>query len=102
MSLKPGSRWKSAVCDAEVVVVRASAQATALECGGHPMAAHGGEKPAGLILDPSRAEGIQVGKRYVDEDTGTEVLCSKAGAGSLSMEGRALQLRAAKQLPASD
>jgi hypothetical protein len=102
MSLKPGSRWKSAVCDAEVVVVRASPEAAALECGGHPMAAHGGETPAGLAIAPDRAEGIQVGKRYFDEETGTEVLCSKAGTGSLSMAGRPLQLRAAKQLPASD
>lgn len=102
MALKPGSRWKSAVSDAEVVVVRASAQATALECGGHPMVAHGGERPAGLSPAADRAEGIQVGKRYFDEETGAEVLCSKAGAGSLSMDGRPLQLRAAKQLPASD
>ncbi|HEX4181332.1 MAG TPA: hypothetical protein VHY32_11125 [Caulobacteraceae bacterium] len=102
MTLKPGSRWKSVVCNAEVVVVRASAQAQALECGGHPMAAHGDERPGGLALAADRAEGIQVGKRYFDEETGTEVLCSKAGAGSLSMAGRPLQPRAAKQLPASD
>jgi hypothetical protein len=102
MSLKPGSRWKSAVCDAEVVVVRASGEAEALECGGHAMVAHGGEKPGGLSLAADRAEGVQVGKRYVDEASGTEVLCSKAGAGSLSMAGRALQVKAAKQLPASD
>jgi hypothetical protein len=102
MSLKPGSRWKSAVSDAEVVVVKAPPEASALECGGHPMVAHGGEKPAGLTIAADQAEGVQVGKRYFDEETGTEVLCSKAGAGSLFMAGRALQLRAAKQLPASD
>ena len=102
MALKPGSRWKSAVCTGEVVVVRASAQATALECGGHPMVAHGDERPEGLSPAVDRAEGIQVGKRYFDDETGTEALCSKAGAGSLSMDGRPLQLRAAKQLPASD
>lgn len=102
MSLKPGSRWKSAVSDAEVVVVKAPPEASALECGGHPMVAHGGEKPAGLTIAADQAEGVQVGKRYFDEETGTEVLCSKAGAGSLFMAGRPLQLRAAKQLPASD
>ena len=102
MSLKPGSRWKSVVCDAEVVVVRASSEAAALECGGHAMLMHGVERPAGLSPSPDRADGIQVGKRYFDEETGVEVLCSKAGAGSLSMAGRPLQLRAAKQLPASD
>ena len=102
MSLKPGSRWRSAVSDAEVVVVRATAEATALECGGHPMVAHGAERPVGLAVVGEGAEGVQVGKRYFDEATGTEVLCSKAGAGALSMDGRPLQLRAAKPLPASD
>jgi hypothetical protein len=102
MELKPGSRWKSAVCDAEVVVVRATKDPVVLECGGHPMGAMGAGRPEGLQMAADRADGIQVGKRYFDEETGTEVLCSKAGAGSLSMNGRPLQLRAAKQLPASD
>jgi hypothetical protein len=102
MSLKPGSRWKSVVCDAEVVVVRAAPDPATLECGGHPMAAFGTPPAEGLSLAADRAEGIQVGKRYFDEETGAEVLCSKAGAGTLSLNGRPLQLRAAKQLPASD
>ena len=102
MALKPGSRWRSAVCDAEVVVVRAGQDAPALECGGHPMAAHGAERPAGLSLSADHAGGLQVGKRYFDEETGVEVLCSKAGAGSLSMNGKPLLQKEAKALPSSD
>ena len=41
MDLKPGSRWKSAVCAAEVIVVRATKAPAELACGGHPMTATG-------------------------------------------------------------
>jgi hypothetical protein len=102
LELKPGSRWKSAVCDAEVVVVRAPKTAVSLECGGHPMAPHAAERPAGLTLAADRSEGIQVGKRYADEEAGVEVLCNKAGAGSLSIDGRPLKRKEAKALPSSD
>jgi hypothetical protein len=47
MELKAGSRWRSAVCDTEVVVVRAPTGEQTLECGGHPMIAHDAERPAG-------------------------------------------------------
>jgi hypothetical protein len=43
-----------------------------------------------------------LGKRYVNEQTGLEVLCTKAGAGPSVAEGRQLVIRAAKALPASD
>jgi hypothetical protein len=42
-----------------------------------------------------------MGKRYVDE-TGAEVLVTKAGAGTLSVGETALSLKEAKPLPASD
>jgi hypothetical protein len=102
MELKPGSRWKSAVCDGEVVVVKAPSEALALECGGHAMSAFGAERPTGLTAAADRAEGILVGKRYTDESSGLEVLCSKAGKGSLSLGGRPLTVKAAKALPSSD
>jgi hypothetical protein len=102
MELKPGSRWKSAVCDTEVVVVRATAGDVALECGGHPMIAHADAKPAGLAVAEDHAGGTQPGKRFADEDTGLEVLCTKGGAGSLSIGGRPIGQKEAKKLPASD
>ena len=102
MELKPGSRWKSSVCTAEVVVVRPPKGDIVLECGGVSMIALAAEKPAGLSIDPKHAEGVQSGKRYFDEETGLEVLGSKAGEGSLSANGRPLQRREAKALPASD
>jgi hypothetical protein len=52
-------------------------------------------------LDPAFADGNVMGKRYVDE-TGAEVLVTKAGAGTLAVGGTALSLKEAKPLPASD
>ena len=102
MDLKPGSRWKSAVCDAEVVVVRPPSTAGVLECGGQPMAPHGGERPTGASLAPEHSAGSLLGKRYTDVDSGLEALCTKPGAGSLSLDGRPLAVKEAKKLPASD
>jgi len=102
MELKPGSRWKSAVCSAEIVVVRPANGDVTLECGGAPMVALGGAAPEGLSLSPDHAEGVGIGKRYVDAETGLEALGSKAGQGSLSLDGRPLTLKDAKPLPSSD
>jgi hypothetical protein len=102
MELKPGSRWKSAVCDTEVVVVRATANPASLECGGHPMVAHTEAKPAGLAIAEGADGGTAAGKRFADEVTGLEVLATKGGAGSLSIDGRPIGQKEAKKLPASD
>ena len=102
MDLKPGSRWKSAVCDTEVVVVRPPKTSVSLECGGHPMVAHAAAKPDGLAVSGDQAGGSQMGKRFADEGSGLEVLCSKGGTGSLSIDGQAILAKDAKKLPASD
>ena len=102
MELKPGSRWKSVVCDTEVVVVRPPKTQISLECGGQLMVAHAAAKPEGLELSPDHASGSQMGKRFADEGSGIEVLCSKGGAGSLAIDGQALGAKDAKKLPASD
>jgi hypothetical protein len=101
MELKPGTRLKSAVCDTEMIVVRAPAEPVNLECGGHPMVALGDEVPAGLELDAAHSAGTPVGKRYASE-SGLELLCTKAGAGSLSIDGEPVPLKDAKPLPSSD
>jgi hypothetical protein len=94
-------RLRSAVCDTEVVVVRAAEPSVDLRCGGHPMVAPpGGAVAAGAALvDDS---GTLLGKRYAHDPTGLEVLCTKAGAGGLSVRGEAVLLKAAKALPSSD
>lgn len=96
--MKPGSKLKSAVCDTEVMVIRGSG--LVVECGGKPMAE---DKPATLgEVDPAFAEGTKIGKRYVDAAGTVELLCVKAGKGSLAIGGVALQTKDAKPLPSSD
>ncbi len=102
MELKPGSRWRSAVCDAQVVIVKPPSSPAILECGGHPLKPHTEAREDGLAPSPDHATGTLLGKRYVDEETGLEALCSKSGAGSLSIDGRPLTLKDAKKLPSSD
>lgn len=97
--MKPGTRLKSAVCDTEVMVVRAGG-APAVDCGGVPMAE---SRPAArAALDPAFAAGTQMGKRYVDAAGTLELLCVKPGKGSLSLAGVALKAKDAKPLPSSD
>ncbi len=98
--LKPGARLRSVTCTTEVVVVRA-AQDADVRCGGKPMV-----DPAGTAVEAGRPvapfdQGTQMGKRYAD-DAGLEVLCTKAGAGSLSIGDTLLEMKGAKPLPASD
>ena len=101
MQLKPGQRLASAVCGTEVVVVKAPAGEVDLWCGGHPMAPKG-EAGAGGTLEDDYREGTLIGKRYADESIGIEVLCTKAGEGSLSIGVTPLLQKDAKALPSSD
>ena len=43
-----------------------------------------------------------MGKRYVDDEIGIELLCTRSGSGALTVDGRVLTLKGAKPLPASD
>jgi hypothetical protein len=108
VDLKPGSRWRSAVCDTEVVVVRAPAGPVIFHIGGaevfpadadqnRPSRDRGRAQP-----DAALAGGTLLGKRYTDEATGLQVLCVKAGDGTITVDGRPAAVVAPRQLPASD
>lgn len=99
--MKSGSRLKSQVCDTQVIVVKASDSLVDLRCGGAPMVALDAEKDTALVLDPALSSGAVMGKRYIDE-TGAELLVTKAGAGTLTVGETPLSLKEAKPLPASD
>jgi hypothetical protein len=100
MHIKPGARLVSQVCDTGVVVVRAPSESVDLRCGGHPMVAPGDSASAAEFVD--LGPGTQLGKRYGDDEVGLQVLCTKPGAGSLSIGVTLLQLADAKPLPSSD
>jgi hypothetical protein len=99
--IKNGTRLQSQVCDTQVIVVKTAGCLDDLRCGGQPMVPIGSERPDDVTLDPAFADGNAMGKRYV-EDTGAEVLVTKAGAGTLSVGTTVLALKEAKPLPASD
>ena len=101
MEVRPGMRLRSAVCDTEVVVVRAPELGVDLRCGGHPMRPLSGDAPAdGLVI--TETSGTLLGKRYAHEGTGLELLCTKPGSGGLTIGVEPVQLKAAKPLPSSD
>ena len=102
MDVKVGSRWKSAVCGTEIIIVRAPNEAVSLACGGHEVVGMQDAVAAGTAPEAGQANGTQLGKRYTDEATGIEVLCVRSGAGSLTVDGRSLELKNPKRLPASD
>jgi len=102
VELKPGARFRSAVCDTEVVVIKAPAGAVELRCGGHPVIPIGDEQPAGLLAEPGFDDGTLIGKRYTDGSDQLELLCSKGGTSSLSVGSQLLVIKSPKPLPSSD
>lgn len=104
MDLTPGTKLASTVCASEVIIVRPPSETLTVECGGTPMVAaeEAPDEGARGGVDAAHAEGTLLGKRYVHEASGLELLCTKPGAGSLSVEGAALPLKEAKPLPSSD
>lgn len=99
--IKNGTRLQSQVCDTQVIVVRSADSLEDLRVGGAPVVPLGSDVDAGLTIDPDLSDGTLMGKRYVD-DTGAEVLVTKAGAGTLSIGVTPLTIKEAKPLPASD
>jgi hypothetical protein len=100
INVSAGQRLHSRVCTTEVIVVLAPDHHVELTCGGRPMAT---DRANGAVAASSAGgSGTQLGKRYIDEAAGLEVLCVKPGSGSLAADGRDLTLKSATPLPASD
>jgi hypothetical protein len=102
MKLRPGQKLHSAVCDAQVVVVKAPSDAVEIGCGGAPLLDDGQEAAPAATLDSSLGDGPLLGKRYADDALGLELLCTRAGTGALTVDGRLLLVKGAKPLPSSD
>ena len=105
MPIKPriGQVLASPVDSTTVIVVRAPDGEIDLTCAGVEMwdPRCGRARPAGEA-DPAQLAGAQIGKRYADEETGLELLCTKPGRGTIAVNGVPLALRGPKLLPASD
>ncbi len=103
VKFRAGQQLVSAVDSTAVIVIRAPEAEGTLTCGGVAMAAPDQAGPVPVAEpDPSLMGGTQIGKRYVDEADTIQVLCTKAGKGTLALDGKPLVLQAAKPLPASD
>lgn len=102
LEMTPGARFRSAVCDTELAVIKAPGEPLDLRCGGHPVLPIAAERPSGPSPEAGFDEGTAIGKRFTDEAGTLEVLCTKAGSGSLSIADVRLQLKGAKPLPSSD
>jgi hypothetical protein len=100
-ALKAGARFKSAVCDTQLMVIKVSAGEFELRCGGALMLALSEAAPV-VVLDPAVAGGTLIGKRYVNAGESVELLCTKGGKGSLVLNGTPMEIKQAKQLPSSD
>lgn len=101
MILKAGARFKSDVCDTAVMVIKAPAGEYDLRCGGATMIPPT-ETPGSSTIQSSFASESLIGKRYVNADESVELLCTKGGKGTLSLNGAAMEVKQAKQLPSSD
>lgn len=100
MQVKPGMRLRSTVCSTEVMVVKVSGPDLDIRCGGAPMQP---SSPSVVKTGEPVAPfdgGTLVGKRY--ELDGLELLCTKAGGGTLSLGDQIIGTQAAEQLPSSD
>ena len=102
MELRAGSRLKSAVCDTEVIAVKAPAEDLDIRCGGVPMTdPTNSEGESGTPLEGADG-GTLMGKRYVNPEETLELLCTKPGTGSLGVGDALLEIKESKPLPASD
>lgn len=101
MTLKAGARCKSAVCDTQMMVIKAPAGELDLRCGGVAMLA-ATATASGETADAAFMGETLIGKRYVNADESLELLCTKGGKGLLSLGSVALEIKQAKQLPSSD
>jgi hypothetical protein len=102
MVVRPGVKLRSVVCATEVVVVKAPPGDVDIECGGQKMVvAADAPDPAGRPA-PGADGGTLLGKRYVDATGAIELLCGRAGDGSLAVGGVAAEVKAANPLPSSD
>ena len=102
MQLKPGTRLKSVTDSTEVIVVRAPGVEVDIRCGGLPFALIGSTTSRTADVQPGFGHGSLLGKRYVDEDLGIELLCTKGGPSSISLGSEILAPATSKPLPSSD
>jgi hypothetical protein len=98
--LKVGTQFHSNVCSTAVIVVRPADAEGELTCGGQPMLESPPTSRTGSPA-PGLDGGTLIGKRY-EHESGLEVVCTKAGDGTLAFNGQPLTVKGPTPLPSSD
>jgi hypothetical protein len=98
MAIQSGTQLRSPASASALVVVRGTSDEGELIVAGAPATA---DAPAGDATGDG-ADVLALGKRYVDDASGLEVLIVTRGAGPIVFDGRELTIKSAKALPASD
>lgn len=98
--VKPGTRLYSAVCDGQLIVVKAPGEPVNLTIGGVPARTTPADRETGAAQEPGA--GTAIGKRYTDPGGLVELLCTKPGHGVPALDGVDLAIKDSKPLPASD
>jgi hypothetical protein len=102
VQLRAGLQLESVVSPARVIVIRAQKDDVEVCCGGTAMVTVKGTTATGTSPAPDGGGGPVLGKRYAHEELGLEFLCTRAGAGELTVNGEPLVLKEPKPLPSSD
>lgn len=102
ITLTPGMRLFSAVCQAEMITVKAPGHSLDLTIGGVPPLTSAADRVPDVAAIAGHDAGVAMGKRYVDAAGELELLCTKGGSGVPAVAGELLRLKDAKSLPASD
>jgi len=102
MQLTPGQRLMCSACETELIVVKAPEVDVEISCDGEPVTAFSARTEIRGHPGGSSGDGALLGKRYSDESSGLEVLCTRQGQGLLSCSGTPLAQTVAKPLPSSD
>lgn len=98
MQTKAGLKLRSTACTTEVIVVRPATADVELTCCGDPLTT---DEVTAQASPPEQHE-VLLGKRYTDDASGIELLCTKPGRGPLAVDGRPVAVKGSKPLPSSD
>lgn len=99
IQIKPGIRLYSTVCDTEIMVIKGMGEES-LKCGGVVMATSASQRVSKFQDD--QIQKSLIGKRYINNDGTLEVLCTRPGAGNLTVDNENLIIKQAQALPSSD
>jgi hypothetical protein len=102
VQLRAGMQLESVVSPARVIIIRAQEADVEVCCGGMAMVTPENRPGEGALSSAVGGGGLVLGKRYAHEAPDLECLCTRAGAGELTVNGEPFVLKEAKPLPSSD